>query len=536
MLITCPNCATRYDVEDARFLPEGRSVRCAECGESWHVDPPVRGDDNVVEDAYHDPGEFEDADFADAGFDDAAASTADDDGDEPVGGEVFGDEVFGDDAFGDRATDFDRRDVEASDVDQDGDAPSARRRPRFAIVDEDEDEDGPRAGSRPDGADDYAAFFDDAPRGRREDPFDWDDEAADDADELFADASRVARAKDDVEGDARSDAADEGSPRRDRSGGWRPDARARRAAAEVDDDLFGDRDAAGERGGRRDARAPSFVDADFEDLTRDDRAEDNDFDDSRAYAGDPRLRASRDFAWDGGDAADGPARFGARLREQRRRSTALMRVDDLDPIAERIFSDEFFTALRVQPKDLEKAIRKARRRAEARDKNRMSPLKAAGWTAWAAAVAAVGFVAYAFRDNIVVMFPNAADAYEAVGIEATPFGLKIEGVRHRLAMSTAGPTIEITGQLRNAAGAVVAPPLLQAEALGPGGDLLSRWTFAADADQVGVGESVDFITRAPAPDGVVEVALSFAPSEGVRVSVGDPAPQDAAGQPDDPRP
>jgi hypothetical protein len=54
---------------------------------------------------------------------------------------------------------------------------------------------------------------------------------------------------------------------------------------------------------------------------------------------------------------------------------------------------------------------------------------------------------------------------------------------------------------------------LQAEALGPRGELLSRWTFAPSAAEVaGVG-AVEFVTRAPAPEGIVEVALSFAPAK-----------------------
>jgi hypothetical protein len=148
-------------------------------------------------------------------------------------------------------------------------------------------------------------------------------------------------------------------------------------------------------------------------------------------------------------------------------------------------------------------------------------MRALGWSAFVGAIAAAGFVAYSYRNDIVAMFPNALGAYQAIGIEARPFGLDIEGVTHRVAMAPEGPVIEILGRLRNAGGASVAAPALQAEAVGADGKILSRWTFAAQSGDVGPGETVAFSTRAPAPDGVSEVLLSFAPAEGVKISVGD---------------
>ena len=36
MILTCPNCDTRYSVDGSKFPAAGRAVRCAKCGHSWH--------------------------------------------------------------------------------------------------------------------------------------------------------------------------------------------------------------------------------------------------------------------------------------------------------------------------------------------------------------------------------------------------------------------------------------------------------------------------------------------------------------------
>ena len=40
MILTCPECATRYQTDAAQFPPAGRNVRCAKCGHVWHQKAP----------------------------------------------------------------------------------------------------------------------------------------------------------------------------------------------------------------------------------------------------------------------------------------------------------------------------------------------------------------------------------------------------------------------------------------------------------------------------------------------------------------
>ena len=39
MILTCPECATSYFVDDSRIPAGGRSVKCTSCGARWRVMP-----------------------------------------------------------------------------------------------------------------------------------------------------------------------------------------------------------------------------------------------------------------------------------------------------------------------------------------------------------------------------------------------------------------------------------------------------------------------------------------------------------------
>jgi predicted Zn finger-like uncharacterized protein len=57
MILTCPNCATRYEADEAKFLPAGRKVRCAKCGHIWHQSAPAEAAVETPPDLSVEPGE-----------------------------------------------------------------------------------------------------------------------------------------------------------------------------------------------------------------------------------------------------------------------------------------------------------------------------------------------------------------------------------------------------------------------------------------------------------------------------------------------
>src|SRR6185437_17083321 len=49
MILTCPSCGTQYAVKDGAIPPEGRKVRCAACGHSWHQEAEQAGETPAAE-------------------------------------------------------------------------------------------------------------------------------------------------------------------------------------------------------------------------------------------------------------------------------------------------------------------------------------------------------------------------------------------------------------------------------------------------------------------------------------------------------
>ena len=54
MILTCPECATRYQTDASHFSPDGRKVRCAKCGHVWYQAVPAAEANAPLEDVLED--------------------------------------------------------------------------------------------------------------------------------------------------------------------------------------------------------------------------------------------------------------------------------------------------------------------------------------------------------------------------------------------------------------------------------------------------------------------------------------------------
>ena len=58
MKIKCPDCSTSYEIKVEALGPEGRSVKCAKCGNRWFVSPDDDEEGDVAFSAKNDVDEI----------------------------------------------------------------------------------------------------------------------------------------------------------------------------------------------------------------------------------------------------------------------------------------------------------------------------------------------------------------------------------------------------------------------------------------------------------------------------------------------
>lgn len=96
MKITCPDCSTSYEIKPEALGAEGRSVKCAKCGNRWFVAPKPDEDESAAfevdaakEKSSQEPAKADDVEKDEASW---AEDVADDESDEAAGSDAASEE------------------------------------------------------------------------------------------------------------------------------------------------------------------------------------------------------------------------------------------------------------------------------------------------------------------------------------------------------------------------------------------------------------------------------------------------------------
>ena len=183
----------------------------------------------------------------------------------------------------------------------------------------------------------------------------------------------------------------------------------------------------------------------------------------------------------------------------------------------------------ITPGDRQVSAWREHQRRQAR--NKMTPMRLAGWTLWAAGVASLVLSLFIFRTELMTGWPETKSLYAALGMPAEKEPVVLKNVRQRFAMSNKGPVIELRGVLQHTGDEPAATPLVQADAYDASGFLLASWVFRTNAPaQMLPSMETPFLTRSLAPAGITRVELTLVPPETALAGRIAPMGEEAAGQ------
>jgi len=135
-----------------------------------------------------------------------------------------------------------------------------------------------------------------------------------------------------------------------------------------------------------------------------------------------------------------------------------------------------------------------------------------GWVALAAVVIAVLGGGTVARDEIVAVWPPAAQLYELAGleIESLPYGLELRNLKRSQRTEEGVKVLIIEGEVKNISKYTFEVPKLRAALQNAEQDEIKNWTFSAVQTRLLPGESAPFVTQVkdPPPE-ATEVTITF---------------------------
>jgi predicted Zn finger-like uncharacterized protein len=138
-----------------------------------------------------------------------------------------------------------------------------------------------------------------------------------------------------------------------------------------------------------------------------------------------------------------------------------------------------------------------------------------GWIGLIALIAAIGYAAMRYRQEIAVIWPQSAGVYSAMGIKLNPQGIDFTKVDYRRENEDGQIVLVVTGNIVNAGSRELSVPQNVRVTLSDDKNHeIYHWNFTPNVQSLRPGQSSPFLTRLSAPPAAARhLEVRFAPHD-----------------------
>jgi len=139
----------------------------------------------------------------------------------------------------------------------------------------------------------------------------------------------------------------------------------------------------------------------------------------------------------------------------------------------------------------------------------------AGWIGLIALIAAIGYAAMRYRQEIAVIWPQSAGVYSAMGIKLNPQGIDFTKVDYRRENEDGQIVLVVTGNIVNAGSRELSVPQNVRVTLSDDKNHeIYHWNFTPNVQTLKPGQSSPFLSRLSAPPAAARhLEVRFAPHD-----------------------
>lgn len=139
----------------------------------------------------------------------------------------------------------------------------------------------------------------------------------------------------------------------------------------------------------------------------------------------------------------------------------------------------------------------------------------AGWIGLIVLIAAIGYAAMRYRQEIAVIWPQSAGVYSAMGIKLNPQGIDFTKVDYRRENEDGQVVLVVTGNIVNGSSRELSVPQnVRVTLSDEKNHEIYHWNFTPNVQTLKPGQSSPFLTRLSAPPAAARhLEVRFAPHD-----------------------